>query len=294
MEARFRKLKPNLRESSIRTYAANVRRLQKVDKHLDYGPISTYLKQLPVSIAVNLLTALIVLEGRTRFGGLYDDLSRDAEKIRGNQRFTPSELKNWTSSLEVKKGIKRIKFEVEKLKLLLEPRPLKSNEFQILQHLVVLSFYHEFHFRSDLVTIRLGHHKGQNMYKNDTIYLNQFKTDKHFARRGLLPLKFTPSRGLKALLRKFIYIRSLQKEIDHDYLICNRSWKPFKRGTFYKYISGITWRYIGKRFGTTMMRHIYISEFLNTNPSLEARKRFMYGMQQLQLETQEAYRRFKQ
>ena len=137
----------------------------------------------------------------------------------------------------------------------------------------------------------MGHHKGQNMYKNNVIYLNQFKTDKQFAKRGLLPLKFTPSRKLKSLLTKFIYIRSLQKEIDHDYLIVNRSWRPFERNTFYKYLSGITYKYAGKRLGSSMLRKIYITEFLAKNPSLQERKKFLYGMQQLQLETQMSYGR---
>ena len=107
LETRLKQLKPNLRPASIRTYAANIRRLQKVNEHLDVGPISTYLKQQPVSNAVNLLTSIIVLEGKHRFGSLYEELSKSAEKMRGNQRFTPAEQENWSSSLDIKK-IQRI------------------------------------------------------------------------------------------------------------------------------------------------------------------------------------------
>ena len=261
---------------------------------MEYSTISRYLKSIPISSAVNLLTAVIVLEGRYRFGALYDELSHDADKVRGNQKFTKAELANWASSQDIRKGIQRVKFEVKKRDLLTKPRRLKSNEFQILQHLLVLSFYSEFHFRSDLPSIKLGHHKGQNMFKNGVIYLYDFKTAKKFQERGLLPLTYRPGRALATLLRKFIYIRSLQPEITHSYLIVNKSWGPVKRHSFYQYMSSLTYRYIGKRLGTSMFRHIYVTEFLAKGPSLEERKKFMYGMQQLSLETQESYKRVRE
>jgi hypothetical protein len=291
LEKQFKKLRPHLKPNSIKTYVSTIQRLKKVDEHLDYRPISSYLKMLPVTNAVTLLTPLIVLEGRTRFGRLYDSLIEDADKMRGQQRLTPTELNNWTSSLEIKKGIKRAKFEVSKLKILTNPRQLKSHDFQILQHLLVLTFYSEFHFRSDLVSIKLGRHKGENYYYDGQIYLNQFKTDKQFNRRGLLPLIYEPSRSLKALLTRFIYIRSLQPEIEHKYLIVNKMSKPVSRNTFYKYMSSIMFKYVGVRIGTSMLRHVYLTEFLSKNPGLEDRKKMLYNMQQLSLETQMSYER---
>ena len=290
LAARFKKLRPHLKDSTVRTYVSSINRLKKVDKHLDYAPISNYLKSLPVNTATSVLSALIVLEGRERFGRLYDSLVEDNEKMRGHQRFSDAELKNWTSSKEIKEGIQRIRFEVTKLGLLDRPRKLNAKEFQILQHLLVLTFYSEFHFRSDLVTVRLGKHTGENYFHGGKLYLNKFKTAKQFKTRGLLPQIFTPSRRLGALLRKFVDIRKRQ-DIKHDFLICNMKWKPFKRDTFYKYLSGITWKYIGKRFGTSMLRKVYITEFLAKGPGLHERKKFMYSMQQLSMEQQEEYRR---
>jgi hypothetical protein len=290
LEKQFKKLRPHLKSNSIKTYVSTIQRLKKVDEHLDYRPISTFLKTLPVTNAVTLLTPLIVLEGRTRFGRLYDSLVEDADKMRGQQRLTPTELNNWTSSLEIKKGIKRAKFEVSKLKILTNPRELKPHDFQILQHLLVLTFYSEFHFRSDLVSIKLGRHTGENYYYDGKIYLNQFKTDKQFARRGLLPLIYEPSRSLKALLTRFIYIRSLQ-QIKHKHLIVNKMSKPVSRNTFYKYMSSIMFKYVGVRIGTSMLRHVYLTEFLSKNPNLEERKKMLRNMQQLSLETQMSYER---
>jgi hypothetical protein len=291
LAARFKKLRPHLKDTTVKTYVSSINRLKRVDKHLDYAPISNYLKSLSVSVAVSVLSALIVLEGRERFGRLYDDLISDNEKMRGHQKFSSAELKNWTSSKEIKEGIQRIRFEVTKIGLLDRPRQLKAKEFQILQHLLVLTFYSEFHFRSDLVSVRIGKHTGENYFHAGKLYLNKFKTAKQFKARGLLPQIFTPSRRLAPLLRKFLDIRARQPDIKHDFLICNGKWKPFKRDTFYKYLSGITWRYIGKRFGTSMLRKVYVTEFLAKQPGLHERKKFLHGMQQLSIETQETYRR---
>ena len=210
LRERFKKLRPHLKDSTIGTYVSSIRRLKKIDKNLDYAPISNYIRQLPVNIGVSILSALIVLEGRHRFGRLYDGLIDDASKLRGQQRFTKTELQNWSSSKEIREGIRRIKFDVDRMDLLSRPRSMKPSEFAVLQQYLVLRFYSEFHFRSDLVSIRLGKHIGQNYLYGGKIYLNKFKTADKFAAQQKLPLTYTPSRGLGTLLRKFIDIRERQ------------------------------------------------------------------------------------
>ena len=92
LETRLRELKPNVSESTIKTYASSIKRLRKIDENLAYGPISQYLKQLPsVTNALNLLTAVIVLEGRERYGILYDSFIETARQLRGSQTFSKAE-----------------------------------------------------------------------------------------------------------------------------------------------------------------------------------------------------------
>ena len=109
----------------------------------------------------------------------------------------------------VNAGLARAKFDVDRLKLL-QTRKLNRKEYQILQEYLAIRFHSEFHWRSDLATIKIGHHAGENHYVNGQFILHHFKTAKHFKRKGLLPLRFKPKQGLKVLLDTFLKVREKQ------------------------------------------------------------------------------------
>ena len=289
LETRFKQLKPNVRPATVKAYAASIRRLRKISPTLEYHAIAQYLKGLPPTHASNLLTSVIVLEGRERFGHLYESFIADSDAVRGSQTFSKNELANWSNSRAMKRGLERVKFDVGRLELLTVKKH-KPHPLQTLVQYLVLKFYSEFHWRSDLVSIRLGKHVGKNYYHNGQFILNDFKTSRKFKARGLLPLIFTPSRSLAQLLRKYIEVRDKQ-ELDHDYLIFNKSLQPIKRDTFYKFLTRATFKYVGKKLGTSRLRHIYITEFLSGNPTLRAKQKMLRSMQQLSLETFESYGR---
>ena len=252
--------------------------------------MSQYLKTLPVVNALNLLTSVIVLEGRERYGVLFDDFSEAAHRVRGSQEFTPTEREKWTSTKDIKAGIKRAKFEVDKHDLLTPKKHSRKNLHTLVQYLV-LRFHSEFHWRSDLPSVRIGKHRGENYYYNGQFYMSNFKTSGYFRKRRVhLPLIFTPSRSLAKLLRQFLEVRAAQG-IEHDYLLFNRSLKPVQRNAYYKLISNATFRFIGKRFGSSLFRHIYVTQFLSKNPSLQEKQAKLRSLMQLQLSTFESYAR---
>ena len=82
LERRLRELKPDASVNTIKTYRNNILRLRRISPTLDYPEISNYLKKLSPTIARNLLTAVIVLEGRERYGKLFDGLIAEARKLR--------------------------------------------------------------------------------------------------------------------------------------------------------------------------------------------------------------------
>jgi hypothetical protein len=290
LERRLRQLKPDVRPTTIKVYAANIRRLRKIGgKALEYGPVSQYLKGLSVTNAVNLLTAIIVLEGRERYGLLYDSLNESAALVRHSQQFTPAEREQWTSSKVIREGLNRARFDVDRLKLL-EVKKHPRSHLHILTQYLVLRFHTEFQWRSDLPSVRIGKHTGENYFYNGRFVLNHFKTSEHFKRRKLLPLIFTPSRGLATLIRQFLEVRAAQG-IEHDFLIVNRSLNPVRRDAYYKFLSAATFKYVGKKFGASMFRHIYTTEFLAGSPSLQQKQRKLRSMMQLSLETFESYAR---
>ena len=137
----------------------------------------------------------------------------------------------------------------------------------------------------------LGHNAGKNHYVNGKFYFSKFKTSKAFARKNQLPLTFTPSKGLKSLLRKYIAVREAQG-FDNAYMIVNKKGKRFNSSTFNQFMSDTTFKYIGKRLGTSQLRKIYVTEHLMSNPTLWAKKQMARDMMQTKLETHEGYARF--
>lgn len=287
---RFRELKPNVADSTIRTYRNNLLRLRRISPELDYEEIRNYLKRLNPTLARNLLIPVIILHGREKFGRLFDGFISEARELRGRQTFSTAERANWSSVKAVNAGLARAKFDVDRLRLL-ETRKLNKKEYQILQEYVAIRFHSELQWRSDLATVKLGHHKGENHYVNGKFYMNVFKTAKHFAKKGLLPLVFKPKQGLRNLLNKFIAVRANQ-DIDNKFLLTNRKGAPFTRSAYSKFLSNASARYVGKRLGPSMYRKIYVTDSLIRNPSLKEKKKHLRDMMQLSLETHEGYARF--
>ena len=289
LEKRLLVLKPNVSDRTIKTYATNIRRLRKIDENLAYQPISAYLKTLKPSLASNLLTSVIVLEGNERFGKLYQTLNKLTEEQRYNQEFTNRELDSWSTVRQIRDGVRRARFDVDRLELL-KAKKHKSTHLQILTSYMLLRLYSEFHWRADIVSVRLGKVTGHNYFYMGKFYLNSFKTSKKFKARGLLPLVFTPSPSLAKLIRQYLDVRKAQN-LDHDYFLFNKSRRPVQRSAFYDLMTRTTFKYIGKKLSVSMLRHIYITEFLAGNQSLADKQKKLRGFMQLSLDTFESYGR---
>lgn len=286
---RFRKLKPHVSERTITTYVTNIKRLRKIDKNLEYGPISQYLKTMKPQAGANLLTAVIVLEGHDRFGKLYKTLNQEAESVRYAQKFTDREYNNWVTVRQIREGIRRAKFDVDRLNALKPVKHKRPTITTLIQYLL-LNMYQELHWRSDAVSIKVGKHTGENYFHDGKFYLNKFKTSRKFKQRGLLPVVYTPSRSLGKLIKQYLAVREAQG-VDHDYFLITRALKPIKRSAFFEIMTRATFRYVGKKLSTSMLRHIYATHFLASNPSLIDKKKFLHGMMQLNLDTFESYAR---
>ena len=293
LSRRFRELKPKASEQTIKTYKNNILRLRRISPTLDYPEISNYLKKINPTLARNLLTAVIVLEGRERYGKLYEGFITEARELRGTQTFSQAERANWSSVKAINAGLARAKFDVDRLRLLETGKgrgPLNKKEYQILQEYLAIRFHSEFHWRSDLATIKIGRHVGENYYHDGQFYLNKFKTAKHFARKGQLPLRFVPKKGLKTLLTKFLAVREKQN-LDSEFLLTNRKGQPFERSAYSKFLANASYRDVGKKLVPSMYRKIYVTDYLTLNPTLKQKQAKMRSMMQLSLETHESYAR---
>ena len=211
----------------------------------------------------------------------------EAAQQEGSQRFSEAEYANWTNTKAINSGISRSKFDVDRLNLL-RPRELPSGYFRKLVQYVTLKIYKEFHWRSDLPTVLIGHNAGKNHYVNGKFYFSQFKTAKAFR---TLPLIFVPSKGLYRLLEKYLAVREKQ-HFDNKYMIVNKKGKRFTSSSFNAFMTDTTFKYIGKKLGTSQLRKIYVTEHLQRNPSLWEKKAMARNMMQTKLETHEGYARF--
>ena len=151
--------------------------------------------------------------------------------------------------------------------------------------------------RNDLSTLQFARttsdatEKGNwYVHSTGTIVLRQFKTARSFQRRGMLPLRLGLQRSTRSLLNRYVHSRQFHdNESTTPRLFSLTREKPLTKLAHAAILTAHSYRYLGVRLGTTMLRHLVLSEFEKRNPSLKERKDKMRRMQQLRIETQMSY-----
>jgi hypothetical protein len=242
---------------------------------------------LPPVQARNLMTALVVYQGDTwrPLMAKYIDL---AENVLNLQQLSDREARNWVDAATIRKMIRRMREDVKTHKLLERMPHVTKREKRLLMAYIAFSIHNIFHLRNDLPSLNvvavssLAQASHSNYYVRSTgvIHLWRFKTYSYFRRRGLLPLKLQLPNGIRKLINAFVFA------YDHEKIL-GRITRPAYNNLLVSHSE----RYLAVRIGSTMLRHIYLSEFLKRDPSLKQKQRKLQEMQQLRLETQERYRR---
>ena len=130
---------------------------------------------------------------------------------------------------------------------------------------------------------------GMNAYvvSKGELWMSDFKTARAFRVRGLLPVQLKLQKSLRLFI--FRYLRHRATKIKSKFLICTEDGRPFSKGSFRNLMISSSEKYLGVRVGSTMLRHIVLSEFLKRNPSLAERRKMMRSMMQTSIETQLSY-----
>ena len=282
----IRERKPDLSPHSYNTYRQSLKRLYKVTPTLDIAAIKEYVYGLDnVAVARNLLTPLLILQ-RPGARAIFDDLANRYEDYVTNQKPSQMQRKNVTTLRDLKRMVRRMREDVLTHKLLSRPK-LNRRERRLLVAYVSYAILLELPMRSNLADLRVVQNENQtttddkqNYYvlSQRKIYLNRFKTQRAFARRNMLPLKLTLSRPVGKLVSDFYHTHR------HKHLF-----PDINKQTHNNILLSQSYRYLGVRVGVTMLRHVVLSEFERTNPSLRERKEMMRKMQQINLETQISY-----
>jgi hypothetical protein len=134
---------------------------------------------------------------------------------------------------------------------------------QKLQNLIIYKFYREHHLRNDIARLKVISNKNYKKIEDDDddktnyiivdsrncyVILNEYKTFK-FTNEAKIEI----SKELANLIRKYLKIQK------SGYLLVNGENKPFTRGTFSVYFIRTSKKIFGKSFGTSLLRHIAIT-----------------------------------
>ena len=93
------------------------------------------------------------------------------------------------------------------------------------------------------------------------IILNNYKTNKTFKK-----VKIVIDKELARIIRKYLKLNTT------GYLIINQKGVPLSRNTFSVYVRRMFKKYTGKKVGTSLLRHIFISKKLPKLKSVEEKK----------------------
>ena len=257
----IKKNRPNLSESSIKTYTSIVSNLYKYitkKKEVDDAvafftkhskDVLAYLKDTPNSTRKTKLAALVVLCEKQPCAEVYrkqmlDDAHKynDREK---DQEKTESQRENWIDQDE----LKSIYNELDKdTRPLLSKTTLKSSEFQRLQNFIILSLYVLQPPRrlQDYTEMKLKNFDDTDNYINKTKFVfNKYKTAK-FSGKEEIPI----NPKLKFILDKW------KKINPHDYLLIGSTDKKFSSSQLQQRLNTI----LGKKASVNILRHSFLSD----------------------------------
>ena len=296
LENLFKQKKPNVASRTITTYVNNILRIQRELGQPDENELEEWLNGFSATQARNIMTALQVLyDGK--YKRLFSKYNIAANEQLDTQRITPSELKHWVSKKEVRKMLKRLSQDCETHKVFNSTADAK---WRLRQSFVLWSVHWEFPWRNSLTRCKVVGSAAEmeepekaNYYciAEQSFYMAVFKTARVFKRKKStfgFPLKHRVSPKLAQLLLK--HIEGARAKEDSP-LFCTRDGRALSKNAYSNALTGATKRYLAKRVGSTLWRHIYLTEWSANRPSLRERRAMATRFHQTSIETQMRYER---
>jgi hypothetical protein len=207
-------------------------------------------------------------------------INEEIQDIGDQNQKSIKEKQNWISFKEYDEIIKNLNDEVEEI---FKNRLTRSyvNKKKI-QNLIIYKFYRTHHLRNDIAKLKIISSKEYKKIeddnddktnyliidnKNSFVILNEYKTHKFTDRK-----KIIVSKDLAKLIRKYLKINT------SGWLLVNRKNEPFTRTTFSTYFIRTSKKIFGKGFGSSLLRHIAISEKSKDGMSLQDRRKLSREM----------------
>ena len=285
--------RPDLADSSIRTYTSNVLRVSRAISgsafNKNAAKIPTLFKDKSLAVQKGLtVSCLVWCRAAKKPHGKLEELLKTLDTALREyvikQQPTQKERKNWTSMAKLRKMLTRMREDIKNQKLyVVDPLPPRARA--MLQAYTILSFMVKGPLRLDAADVRLvsaykykqmsgSERETHNWYvtgagTDQQLHLYRFKTAKHFAKKaGGLPLKIILDKQDKSTFNAWIRTRA-RIGFEHDWMFVNAQGGKMSRNSLSKLISGTTKRRIGKVVGSTLLRHVFLNNFLGNEKALE-------------------------
>ena len=278
----IKKSRPNLKDSSIKTYINNLNKLAKEIgikeiKNLDFlknggNVIRTIMKKKEATQKTYLASIVVILKAIEAKKNLLDFYSEKMNTLMENyntqlnkKEKTESQEENWIELPELKKEIERQGREITRMRLWnkskLSPQELDQIQKYIAGALYVLSDDNP-PLRGDYADMKLICEKDyknlskeelKNNYivdvssRNKFFHLGNYKTNKTYGNK-----KIPVGKKLNNILNKWFKINQ------SGFLLVNNRKQPMSHNSLSKYINKV-FENTGKKIGLSLIRHIYIS-----------------------------------
>lgn len=287
----FKQKKPNLAKSSYTTYVNTILRIQNALGQPTEKELEDWLDGMKPTAARNNMTPLMILYGEQRHRRLFDKYNAQAESQLDQQRLSPSEMKHWVSGKSIRRMLQRLKEDCETHKVF-SGRSTEA-KWRLRQMYVLWSVHFEFPWRNLLHNCHVVYKKSDvddkhNYYcvPEHAFFISDFKTRRVFLRHKYeLPLKHRVSPKLAQLLKKHVAGR------EGEPLFCNMRGAKLSKNGYSNLLTGATKKYLAKRVGSSLWRHIWLTEWSRNTKTLKQRREAAFRMHQVSLVTQMRYER---
>jgi len=256
----LKKQRPNLSESSVKSYCNILKNLHKEVFGGDYNyhhfskeseKVVTYLNGVKYNVRKTILSALVSITDGLVQSKYRKQMLEDAQKYNALQKtnvMTEVQKENWMSWKDIEEHVESLK---KKYYYIFKEKNPKTEELLDLQKYIILCCYVMIPPRRlqdfCLMKVRNITKDKDNFYEKSAFHFRQYKTAKFLG----LQIEKVP-KTLEALLRKWIAFTATRG----DYLFLDYYGKPFTSSGMTKILNSI----FGKKISVNQLRHIYITE----------------------------------
>ena len=256
----IKKARPNLSESSIKTYTSLLSSLYKklfdkkdfdIKDFKETNKIISYLEEMPPNKTKTTLSALVVLNGDDKYRKLMLEKINVYTKEIDKQEKTEEQKQNWMTKDEINAIYDKLK----KNAMILYKKPeLNKNDYQEIQNFIILSVYHLIPPRrlQDYTFFKINtiDKKTDNYYDKGTFYFNKFKTAKFHENGQTIKLPTF----LKQIIEK--WINTIQEK--SDFLFFDKNFNKLSTVNMNQRINSIFGK--SKAHSVNLLRHIYLTD----------------------------------